>query len=456
MLDNLYDFLASHYLNTSMLSIPHEYMRLIGRDPFEIGAVAFLSALYDFQMRISLIRSRFLEIIYYLSEKGIGIFDLLDDKYFKDMLGKLLEKTSFFHRFDRSAGLFKILLRVYYETDWGSLISSMEGDIDVGIAEYINYRSVFSAPSKELAGLLNRFLSRKRSSPHKRINLFIRWMARDEYPDLGLWSSIIDKKRLLVPLGTEIARTAARVFLGRTRELPRSRRSVYLVTNILSGINPEDPIKYDFVLSRPMILGLCNKDMEYSYCWVCPLKNICKAASRIDPEHQRRVFEEKLRIMDEEKRYDRIHNIVLNKGVKYISEKYVDRLGLICSSDRSVDHGLRPDFFCNHSSPITLVAEAKTSTRAKEAPVQLKTYIDELKVRETTDKKYFAFLIFGKHDPVELNHIIESLYLTNTTHTADHIEIIIVEKEPPITINIKTKLTHGSNQDAVEQIRRLA
>ncbi len=438
LLDNLYYFLASHYLNTSMLSIPHEYMRLVGRVCFEIGAVAFLSALYDFQMRVSLIRSRFLEIIYYLSGKGIGLFDLLDDKYFKDMLGKLLEKTSFFHRFDRSAALFKILLRTYYETDWESLISGIEGDMDVGIAEHIYNRSVFSAPSKELSGLLNRFLSRKKSSPHKRINLFLRWMTRDEYPDLGLWSSIIDKKRLLVPLGTEIARTAARVFLGRTRELPRSRKSVYLVTSILRGINLEDPVKYDFVLSRPMILGLCNKDMEYSYCWVCPLKSICRAASRIDPELQILVFKEKLRIMDEMKRYDRIHNIVLNKGVKYIHEKYVDRLGLICSSDRSVDHGLRPDFFCDHSSPITLVAEAKTSTRSKEAPVQLRTYIDELRIRETSDKKYFAFLIFGKHDPVELSHIIETLYLTNTTHVADRIEIIIVEKEPPIIINIKT------------------
>ncbi len=438
MLDNLYDFLSSRYLYTSMLSIPHEYMRLVGRDPFEVGAVAFLSALYDFQMRVSLIRSRFLEIIYYLSGKRIGVFDLLDDKYFEDMLGKLLEKTSFFHRFDRSAALFKILLRTYYETDWESLIPSIEGDIDVGIAEHIYHKTMDSAPSKELAGLLNRFLSRKKSSPHKRINLFLRWMTRDEYPDLGLWSSIIDKKRLLVPLGTEIARTAARVFLGRTKELPRSRKSVYLVTSILRSINPKDPVKYDFVLSRPMILGLCNKDMEYSYCWVCPLKSICEAASRIDPEIQRRVFKEKLRIMDETKRYDRIHNIVLNKGVKYIYEKYVDRLGLICSSDRSVDHGLRPDFFCDHSSPITLVAEAKTSTRSKEAPVQLRTYIDELRIRETSNKKYFAFLIFGKHDPVELGHIIETLYLTNTTRVADRIEIIIVEKEPPIIINIKS------------------
>jgi len=59
VLDSLYDQFSRSYLDTSMLSVPHKYMELVGRDPFEVGAVAFLSALYDFQMRVGLIRSRF-------------------------------------------------------------------------------------------------------------------------------------------------------------------------------------------------------------------------------------------------------------------------------------------------------------------------------------------------------------------------------------------------------------
>ena len=53
-----------------MLSIPHEYRKHISREPFEVGAVAFLSALYDFQMRVGLIRSRFLYIIDYLMKRN--------------------------------------------------------------------------------------------------------------------------------------------------------------------------------------------------------------------------------------------------------------------------------------------------------------------------------------------------------------------------------------------------
>ena len=85
ILDNLYDFLSNYYLETYMLSISHEYKKHISNDPYEVGAVAFLSALYDFQMRVGLIRSRFLYIINYLMKKELGIFDLLNDKYLNDM-----------------------------------------------------------------------------------------------------------------------------------------------------------------------------------------------------------------------------------------------------------------------------------------------------------------------------------------------------------------------------------
>ena len=78
-----------------MLSIPHEYRKHISREPFEVGAVAFLSALYDFQMRVGLIRSRFLYIIDYLMKKELRIFDLLDEKYLNELLDQLLKELKF-------------------------------------------------------------------------------------------------------------------------------------------------------------------------------------------------------------------------------------------------------------------------------------------------------------------------------------------------------------------------
>jgi len=60
----------------------------------------------------------------------------------------------------------------------------------------------------------NEFDEAYHNAINKRINLFLRWVVRDEYPDLGIWRNL-DKSKLLIPLGNEIARVAGRVFFER-------------------------------------------------------------------------------------------------------------------------------------------------------------------------------------------------------------------------------------------------
>ena len=38
-------------------------------------------------------------------------------------------------------------------------------------------------------------------SPYKRWNMFLRWMVRNNEPDLGLWKGV-EKNRLIIPLDT--------------------------------------------------------------------------------------------------------------------------------------------------------------------------------------------------------------------------------------------------------------
>ncbi len=54
-LDKYYDFFHEYYLHTLMLSIPHYYKSLINSREGEIGAITFISALIDFQMRVGLL-----------------------------------------------------------------------------------------------------------------------------------------------------------------------------------------------------------------------------------------------------------------------------------------------------------------------------------------------------------------------------------------------------------------
>lgn len=81
----------------------------------------------------------------------------------------------------------------------------------------------------------------------KRICMFLRWMVRDNSPvDLGLWSDIIDKKTLIMPMDTHVVQEANR--LGLMQSKATSMTSAIKLTERLRKIFPEDPLKGDFAL----------------------------------------------------------------------------------------------------------------------------------------------------------------------------------------------------------------
>lgn len=107
----------------------------------------------------------------------------------------------------------------------------------------------------------------------KRINLFFRWLVRP-YPDLGLWS-FINKRHLFVSLDANLQRVISRAF---GINVGLNWCGVLEATRFLRKLNPEDPTKYDYVLSRVAIMGYCAKDMARSLCCLCPIASICKSS----------------------------------------------------------------------------------------------------------------------------------------------------------------------------------
>lgn len=85
------------------------------------------------------------------------------------------------------------------------------------------------------------------TSACKRVCMFLRWMVRDGSPvDLGLWSSFIDKRTLIMPLDTHVMQQANRLSLISSKTTSMS--VAIKLTNKLSEIFPEDPLKGDFAL----------------------------------------------------------------------------------------------------------------------------------------------------------------------------------------------------------------
>lgn len=86
-----------------------------------------------------------------------------------------------------------------------------------------------------------------RGSACKRLNLFLRWMVREDRVDPGGWKGV-SPAQLVVPLDTHMAKIGRG--LGFTRRKGADIRMVLEITEAFRKIAPSDPVRYDFALTR--------------------------------------------------------------------------------------------------------------------------------------------------------------------------------------------------------------
>jgi len=89
--------------------------------------------------------------------------------------------------------------------------------------------------------------SPEKNSSCKRLNMFLRWMVRqdDKGVDFGLWKRI-SPSRLVCPLDVHVGRVARRFnLMTRTQT---DWQSALELTDYLITLDPDDPVKYDFAL----------------------------------------------------------------------------------------------------------------------------------------------------------------------------------------------------------------
>jgi uncharacterized protein (TIGR02757 family) len=112
----------------------------------------------------------------------------------------------------------------------------------------------------------------ERGSACKRHNLFLRWVARGaDGVDLGLWTSV-SPRDLVVPLDTHMARLGG--WLGLTSRRTPDWRMAEEITAALRTVCPDDPVKFDYPLTRIGILGSCTRARR-GVCDDCPVAPLC-------------------------------------------------------------------------------------------------------------------------------------------------------------------------------------
>lgn len=99
------------------------------------------------------------------------------------------------------------------------------------------------------------------NSAMKRLNLFLRWMVREDEVDPGGWDSI-SPSMLIVPLDVHLHRLG--LLLGLTERRSANMRTAIEITDFFREISPADPLRYDFAINRMAVRG--DGDFRELFC----------------------------------------------------------------------------------------------------------------------------------------------------------------------------------------------
>jgi uncharacterized protein (TIGR02757 family) len=195
--------------------------------------------------------------------------------FLKETSLAMLRKTfkDFKHRFTTGEELATMLYGVKRAMDrHGSLHASFLK----GLAD--EHETIVPALTEFVRVLSSVFRSRPRSvlpSPEagsacKRLNLYLRWMVRSDSVDPGGWNGVPPSK-LVVPVDVHMHRIALR--LGLTRRKQANLRTALEITTAFRAIEPDDPVKYDFALTR---LGIRDDLNPEEFLRSCHMVNISR------------------------------------------------------------------------------------------------------------------------------------------------------------------------------------
>jgi len=215
-------------------------------------------------------------------EKSVtSLLQFMGKNPFKFILNFSKSKTdgllNFKHRFttgEHLASFFLLLKNVL--TEFGSIEMFFAKEYHPSDPNIIPALSKFSdnllsMHVKNSKGLKYLLPNPKDGSACKRLNLFLRWMVRKDDVDPGLWKSV-DKSKLIVPVDVHMGRLCK--LLGLYRRKTISIAAAVEITENFRSIEPSDPVKYDFALSRVGILENCT-GRHRAGCEFCELFKFC-------------------------------------------------------------------------------------------------------------------------------------------------------------------------------------
>ncbi len=224
------------FIELDPIQIPHLYSK---KEDIEIAG--FLAATIAWGNRVSIIKS---------AHRMMNLMGNSPHDFLLHHKEKHLERIDgFVHRTFSSTDFLYFLhaLKMFYLKKDGLEGVFTRHQNATSLQEAIHHfkKEFFSLPHPERT--LKHLPDPLKGSAAKRINMFLRWMVRndDMGVDFGLWKHISPSK-LSCPLDVHTGTVARK--LGLLKRKQNDAKTVQELDLVLRSFDPEDPVKYDFAL----------------------------------------------------------------------------------------------------------------------------------------------------------------------------------------------------------------
>lgn len=237
------------FIENDPICIPHSFLKLQ-----DIEIMGFFASIFAWGQRVTIINK--------CKELGVLMdnspYDFVTQHSEQELKGLL----KFKHRTFNDTDLLYCIhfLRKHYAVE-DSLETAFFPRENMSVEEsLIHFHNYFFDDIDAPQRTRKHIATPKRKSACKRLNMFLRWMVRNDKcgVDFGLWKRI-EPAGLICPLDLHVERTAKKLGLL-SRDKPDWTAAVELTSN-LRQFDSADPVKYDFALFGISIEEKCVIDI---------------------------------------------------------------------------------------------------------------------------------------------------------------------------------------------------
>lgn len=230
-------FLSEKYEISSFCeNDPSQFLRWY-KNSVDIECASFIAALLSFGSRKQFIPK--IKLILEIADKNSQkISDWLIKKEFVKSFCNSSEKFYRFYSFFDMQTLFNEISEILIKyNSLGEFVKQ----------KYLENQNVHLSDIISQSFPNSKIVSKGKNSPNKRINMFLRWMVRQNSPvDLGLWNWF-SQENLIIPLDVHVLQESINLGLLPENAKP-TKKTAIILTEKLKEFFPKDPTKADFAL----------------------------------------------------------------------------------------------------------------------------------------------------------------------------------------------------------------